>query len=192
VGTWPLAIFIVALAIVVALFVGTGIRRHRSEKLRRTFGPEYNRTVVRAGDELAAESELRERQHRREELEVHPLDPAARDSFVAAWEATQAEFARRPETAIHEADRLIQRVMRDRGYPVEDFEDRAAIVSVDHPVVVERYRRAQAIATGRLGGEEPDAETLQVAMQDYHAVFEELVFEEAEDEAASEDLEAAG
>jgi hypothetical protein len=192
VGTWPLAIFVAALIVVVGLFVGTAIRRHRSEKLRRTFGPEYNRTVVRAGDELAAESELRERQQRREEIEVHPLDPAERQRFVDAWEAAQAAFAERPETAIHEADRLIQRVMRDRGYPVEDFEDRAAIVSVDHPVVVERYRRAQAIATGRLGGEQPDAETLQVAMQDYHAVFEELVFEETPDDAPAEDLEAAG
>jgi hypothetical protein len=173
------AIFIVALVIVAALFVGTGIRRHRTEQLRKTFGPEYNRTVVRAGDELAAESELRERQHRREELDVHPLDPAARESFVAEWEATQAEFADDPAAAIHDADDLLQRVLRDRGYPVEDVEDPAAIVSVDHPIVVERYRRAQAITTASSAGE-PDIEALQVAMQDYRAVFGELVDEDFE------------
>ena len=142
VGTWLWAIFIVALIVVVGLFVATGIRRHRTEQLRRSFGPEYERTVVRAGDELAAEGELRERQARREELEVRPLDAAARKGFEDAWEETQAEFVDDPAAAIHDADRLIQRVMRDRGYPVEDFDDRAAIVSVDHPVVVERYRRA--------------------------------------------------
>lgn len=185
-GTWLWAIFIGAIIVVVALFVATAIRRHRTEQLRRSFGPEYERTVVRAGDELAAESELRERQARREELEVHPLDPGARQGFVDAWRATQAEFADDPATAIHDADRLIQRVMRDRGYPVDDFDDSAAIVSVDHPVVVERYRRAHMIAIGSADGER-DREALRVAMRDYHAVFEELV-----EDAAADDIEATG
>jgi hypothetical protein len=175
-------VFIVAIVIVVALFVGTGIRRHRTEQLRKTFGPEYNRTVVRAGDELSAESELRERQQLREELDVHPLQPGARASFVAEWDATQAEFADDPAAAIHDADRLLQRVLRDRGYPVDDVDDPAAIVSVDHPVIVERYRRAQAITLAS-SAEEPDLEALQVAMQDYHAVFDELV-EDDEPESA--------
>jgi hypothetical protein len=177
---WLLVIFITAVVIVVALVVATAIRRHRTEQLRRSFGPEYERTVVRAGDELAAESELRERQARREELEVHPLDAAARKDFVDAWQATQAEFADDPARAIHGADRLIQRVMRDRGYPVEDFDDSAAIVSVDHPVVVERYRRARMIALESADGE-PDTEALRVAMQDYGAVFTELVEDDAEE-----------
>jgi hypothetical protein len=179
-------IFIAAVVIVVALFVGTAIRRQRSERLRRTFGPEYDRTVVRAGDELAAESELRERQQRRDEIDVHPLDADAREGFAAAWATTQAEFAHDPEAAIRDADRLIQRVMRDRGYPVDDLDERTAIVSVDHPVVVERYRRAQAIATGS-ADREPDLEALRIAMQDYHAVFDELL--EAEEH---ESAEAAG
>ena len=172
------AIFIVAVVIVVALFVGTGIRRHRSEQLRRTFGPEYNRTVVRAGDELSAESELRERQQLREQIDVRPLDPAARTAYVDEWTAAQAEFADDPALAIHDADRIVQRVLRDRGYPVEDVDDPAALVSVDHPVVVERYRRAQAITLGS----DQDLEALQVAMQDYHAVFDELL---EDDEAES-------
>lgn len=177
---WLSVIFITAVIIVVALLVATAIRRHRTEQLRRSFGPEYERTVVRAGDELAAESELRERQTLREELEVHPLDPAARKGFVDAWQATQAEFADDPATAIHGADRLIQRVMRDRGYPVEDFDSSAAIVSVDHPVVVERYRRAHTIALQNSDGE-PDTDALRVAMQDYDAVFAVLVADDAED-----------
>src|ERR1700710_766320 len=146
-------VFIVAIVIVVALFVGTGIRRHRTEQLRKTFGPEYNRTVVRAGDELSAESELRERQQLREELDVPPLQPGARESFVAEWDATQAEFADDPAAAIHDADRLLQRVLRDRGYPVDDIDDPAAIVSVDHPGIVERYRRAKAITLASSTGE---------------------------------------
>ena len=172
------AIFIVAVVIVVALFVGTGIRRHRSEQLRRTFGPEYNRTVVRAGDELAAESELRERQQLREQIDVRPLDPAARTAYLGEWTAAQAEFVDDPALAIHDADRIVQRVLRDRGYPVEDVDDPAALVSVDHPVVVERYRRAQAITLGS----DRNLEALQVAMQDYHAVFDELL---EDDEAES-------
>jgi hypothetical protein len=187
VGTWLWAIFIVAIVVVVGLFVATGIRRHRTEQLRRSFGPEYERTVVRAGDELAAESELRERQARREELEVRPLDAAARKGFEDAWAETQAEFMHDPGAAIHDADRLIQRVMRDRGYPAEDFDDSAAIVSVDHPVVVERYRRAHTIAMANADGQ-PEPDALQVAMQDYRIVFEELL----EDDAAAEDVGATG
>jgi hypothetical protein len=186
VGTWLWVIFIAALVIVVALFVGTAIRRHRTEQLRRTFGPEYERTVVRAGDELAAESDLRERQQRREELDVHPLEPAQRERFEAAWQAAQAAFAEDPAAAIHDADGLIQSVLRNRGYALDDFEERAAIVSVDHPVVVERYRRAQAIVLAEAEGA-ANPEALQVAMQDYHAVFEELVADEP-----PEDIEATG
>ena len=93
---------------------------------------------------------------------------------MEAWQGTQAEFVDDPATAIDDADRLIQSVMRDRGYPVEDFDDRAAIVSVDHPVVVERYRRAHA-DRGRERRRRHDTESLRRAMQDYRALFDELV-----------------
>jgi hypothetical protein len=91
-----------------------------------------------------------------------------------AWQGTQAEFVDDPVVAISDADRLIQSVMRDRGYPVEDFDSRAALVSVDHPRVVERYRRAHTIAIANAAGD-TDTEELRIAMQDYRALFEELV-----------------
>ena len=111
--------------------------------------------------------------------QLRPLAPLARKGFMDAWKGTQAEFVDDPAVAVSDADRLIQSVMRDRGYPVEDFDDRAAIVSVDHPEVVERYRRAHAIAVANAGGDS-GTEDLRIAMQDYRALFVELVEETAD------------
>jgi hypothetical protein len=171
-GLW--VVIVIAIAIVAILILATAIRSRRTERLREGFGPEYDRAVGRAGDRQAAESELRDRQARHDELELRPLAPLARKGFMDAWQGTQAEFVDDPAVAISDADRLIQSVMRDRGYPVEDFDDRAALVSVDHPVVVERYRRAHAIAVANSQGGS-DTEDLRIAMQDYRALFEELV-----------------
>jgi hypothetical protein len=173
-STWLWVVLVIAVAVVAVLILATAIRSRRTERLKEGFGPEYERTVNRAGDREAAESELRDRQARHDELELRPLAPLARKGFMDAWQGTQAEFVDDPAVAISDADRLIQSVMRDRGYPVEDFDDRAALVSVDHPVVVERYRRAHAIAVANAGGE-TDTEDLRIAMQDYRALFEELV-----------------
>jgi len=176
VSTWLWIIFVVAVVVIAVLVLSAAIQRRRTERLRDGFGPEYDRTVDRAGGRGAAEAELRERQHRREELELRPLAPLARKGFLDAWQGTQAEFVDDPAVAISDADRLIQNVMRDRGYPVEDFEERAALVSVDHPEVVERYRRAHSIAVANAdGGSDTDTEDLRIAMQDYRALFVELV-----------------
>ena len=171
-GLW-IVIVIVAIALI-ALVALAVRRRRRVEELRQGFGPEYERTVERTGDERQAQADLLERQRRHDELELRPLDPHARKRFVDAWQVTQAEFVDDPEAAIQDADDLIQNVMRDRGYPVEDFDDRAAIISVDHPVVVERYRRAHSIAVANADGER-DTEALRRAMHDYRALFDELV-----------------
>ena len=147
-ATW-LSVIIVVAAIVVAIgILSSVIRRRRTEGLRIDFGPEYERTVDRSGDRAAAEADLRERRRRREELELRPLEPMVRQGYMDAWKGTQAEFVDDPASAVVDADNLIQDVMRTRGYPVEDFDDRASLVSVDHPVVVERYRRAHAIIEG--------------------------------------------
>jgi hypothetical protein len=174
VSTWLWIVVVVAVVVVAVAILSSVIRRRRSEILRTGFGPEYDRTVERAGGRSAAEADLRDRQRRHDELELRPLAPLARKGFIEAWRGTQAEFVDDPQTAINDADDLIQSVMRDRGYPVDDFEDRAAIVSVDHPVVVERYRRAHAIAVANADGAS-DTESLRRAMQDYRALFEELV-----------------
>lgn len=178
-STWLWAVLAVAVAILVVLIVVTTIRSRRSDRLREGFGPEYERTITRAGDREAGEAELRARQARHDELELRPLAPLARKGFLDAWQGAQAEFVDDPVIAVSDADRLIQNVMRDRGYPVEDFDDRAALVSVDHPDVVERYRRAHAIAVANADGD-TGTEDLRIAMQDYRALFEELVGETAD------------
>lgn len=178
-STWLWIVVVVAVVVIVVLIMSAAIRSRRSERLREGFGPEYDRTLDRTGDRGAAETDLRERQARREELELRPLDPLARKGFMDAWQGTQAEFVDDPAVAISDADRLIQNVMRDRGYPVEDFDDRAALVSVDHPRVVERYRRAHTIAVSNADGD-TSTEDLRIAMQDYRALFVELVEETAD------------
>jgi hypothetical protein len=183
VSTWLWVIIIVALIVVAIAITAAAIRRRRSQILQTGFGPEYDRTVERAGGQAAAEADLRDRQRRHDELELRPLDATARQGFMEAWQGTQAEFVDDPSNAIDDADRLIQSVMRDRGYPVEDFEERAAIVSVDHPIVVERYRRAHAIAAANADGS-TTTESLRRAMQDYRALFVELVEDTADAHAA--------
>jgi hypothetical protein len=173
-SAWLWALLVIAVVIIVALIISTAMRTRRSDRLREGFGPEYERAVAQAGDRQVAEAELRDRQERHDALELRPLAPLARKGFMDAWQGAQAEFVDDPAIAISDADRLIQSVMRDRGYPVEDFDDRAAIVSVDHPIVVERYRRAHAIAVANAAGDS-DTEELRIAMQDYRALFEELV-----------------
>jgi hypothetical protein len=170
-------LWIVLILVVLAVAVGAvtaSIRRRRSQILQEGFGPEYELTLHRAGNQARAEAELRDRRRRRAELELRPLAPIARRGYLEAWQGAQAEFVDDPATAIDDADRLIQSVMRDRGYPVEDFDDRASIISVDHPVVVERYRRAHAVTVANADGD-ATTESLRRAMQDYRALFVELV-----------------
>jgi hypothetical protein len=179
VSTWPWIVIVIGALVLAALIATASVRGRRTEELQHDFGPEYDRAVDRAGDQSAAESDLRDRQRRHDELELRPLEPFARKGFMDAWQGTQAEFVDNPAAAIDDADRLIQSVMRDRGYPVEDFEDRASIVSVDHPVVVERYRRAHAVATANTDGS-TETEHLRQAMQDFRALFVELVGDNVE------------
>jgi len=171
--TGPLVaiLIVLALLVVLALFAG---RRRRSRKLREQFGPEYDRTVAEAGDRKEAESRLQERTARRQQLDIVPLDPADRVRYLESWRQTQARFVDEPAEATREADRLITAVMRDRGYPIDDFEQRAADVSVDHPQVVDDYRAAQAIAAANERSE-ASTEDLRQALVHYRSLFEELL-----------------
>ncbi len=174
VSTWIWVALAVVVIVIAVGAVSSAVRRRRSHILQAGFGPEYDRTIERTGDQSAAEADLRDRQRRHDELELRPLAPVARKGYMDAWQGTQAEFVDDPGSAVDDADRLIQSVMRDRGYPVEDFDDRASLVSVDHPIVVERYRRAHAIAVESASGD-ATTESLRRAMQDYRALFVELV-----------------
>jgi hypothetical protein len=175
-----LLIVVIVLIVLGALLVSR--RRQRSQQLRERFGPEYERTVDEAGDRRAAEKELAERQERRSKLHIVPLAPDARARYRQAWTAAQAKFVDNPAAATREADLLVTSVMRDRGYPMEDFEQRAADVSVDHPEVVEHYRAAHAISKANDNGA-ATTEDLRQALTHYRALFQELLDEEQSDVA---------
>jgi hypothetical protein len=165
---WVLiALVVVLLAIVGALLY----QRRRSAQLQRGFGPEYDRAVERHGDQRAAESELLERRERRRRFDIKPLSAVARDRYAERWRTVQSQFVDQPASALDDADALLAEVMRDRGYPVEDFDQRADDVSVDHPTVVEHYRQAHAIRSRSRAS----TEDLREALLHYRALFAELL-----------------
>jgi hypothetical protein len=174
---------VIVLLALLAFFAG---RQRRSRKLQETFGPEYDRTVSETGDRRAAEAELVERTGRREGFDIVPLEPEARARYVEAWRNTQAQFVDEPAEATREADRLITSVMRDRGYPVDDFEQRAADLSVDHPQVVDDYRAAHAIAAAN-DRSEASTEDLRQALVHYRSLFEDLLEDRPGDHAPTEE-----
>ncbi len=164
---------VVAIVIIVAI-VALLTRRRNSARLRSRFGSEYERTLEEAGGQRKAEQELRERQKRVSSFELTPLTVASRDSFIARWRDIQAEFVDQPKTALDKADNLLTEVMRARGYPVEDFEQRSSDLSVDHPEVVQNYRAGRDIALRQQRGD-AGTEDLRQAMIHYRALFDELV-----------------
>lgn len=164
-----LAIVIVLLA---AAVVWLSIRRTRH--LRARFGPEYQRTVAEKGGRLKAERDLERREKRVERLEIRALSPAARDRFMESWRQDQARFVDDPRGAVLEADRLVQDVMRERGYPAGVFEQRADDISVDHPRLAQNYRAAREIVLRHQSGN-ATTEDLRRALVHYRALFEELL-----------------
>ena len=173
-ATWVWIVIAIAAVVVLALIVWSAFRTRRTKTLKEGFGPEYERTVADAPSKREAEADLLERRERREELDIRPLDAGARERYAEEWQATQARFVDDPGGAITEADVLIQRVMRERGYPVEDFEQRAADVSVDHPEVVNNYRAAHGISIAHERGK-ASTEDLRQALIHYRSLFDELL-----------------
>jgi hypothetical protein len=172
--TWVWIVIVVAALVVLAVVAWRMTTARRTSALKGTFGSEYDRTIEDAPSRREAEAELRERQERRESFDIKPLAPGARDRYARSWEQTQARFVDDPEGAVGEADQLIQAVMRERGYPVDDFDHRAADLSVDHPDLVENYRAAHAIARKHVHGE-ADTEELRQALVHYRSLFDELL-----------------
>ena len=171
-------ITVVAVVAAVASIVWLLSKQRKREALQGRFGPEYDRTVRERDSRRAAESELQDRERRREELDIRPLAPLARARYADEWGGVQAKFVDDPNTAVLDANGLVLRVMGDRGYPTEEFEQRAADISVDHPGVVENYRAAYRIVV--LDGDgRADTEDLRQAMVHYRSLFEELLGEEA-------------
>ncbi len=167
-------VVVVVLLIAIGLAAWMLMQRRRSEELRERFGPEYTRAVEELGDERRAEAELAAREKRVEHFDIRPLIPQEHERFAQAWRSTQARFVDDPTAAIKEADRLVADLMRTRGYPTGDFEQRAADISVDHPAVVENYRAARNIAIANERGE-ASTEDLRKAMVHYRALFADLL-----------------
>jgi hypothetical protein len=180
--TW-VWIVIAAAAVVVIAVVWAATRARRTRSLQGRFGGEYDRTIEHAGGRREAERELTDRERRHEELDLRPLTPEARDRYVRDWQVTQSRFVDDPSGAVAEADALVQRVMKERGYPTDDFEQRAADISVEHPDLVEKYRTAHGVAQA---SERGDASTddLRHSVRHYRSLFEELLVTSDERERA--------
>lgn len=167
-----LIVIVLIIAIGVALFVWQ--RKKTTTKLRQHFGSEYDRTVLEQGSAHKAEAKLEARESRVEHLKIRDLGATERERFLADWQSVQSRFVDHPKGAVTEADELVASLMQARGYPVADFEQRAADISVNHPRVVEHYRAAHAVAT-RLSTDEPTTEDLRAAMIQYRTLFDELL-----------------
>jgi hypothetical protein len=165
-----------AVLVVAAIVAWFSLRKRRTEKLRAQFGAEYDRAVKEDGGRRHAEAGLKERTARVESLNIRQLSPGDRTRFVESWSRVQARFVDGPGGAVTEADQLLRDVMSTRGYPVSDFEQRAADISVDHPLVMENYRTAHAIAVRQTQGQ-ANTEDLRQAMIHYRTLFDELVGE---------------
>jgi len=171
-----IAIIVAAIVIVLGAVVVLFLQRRRTERLRSRFGPEYERAVAEGGDRRRAEANLAERAERVEKFHLRPLASADRARFTETWSRVQAHFVDAPAGAVAEADQLLGDVMATCGYPMGDFEQRAADISVDHPVVTQNYRAAHDIAIRQARGQ-ASTEDLRRAMIHYRALFEDLVGE---------------
>jgi hypothetical protein len=162
--------------LIIALLGWLYLRKRRSTTagLRKKFGSEYERAVLVHGSERKAEARLTDREKRVDSLNLRDLGPAEQERFSKRWESVQTRFIDSPKGAVTEADDLVSSLMKTRGYPISDFDQRAADISVDHPRVVENYRSAHEIAL-RVGKDEATTEELRTAMIHYRSLFEELV-----------------
>ena len=187
---WVWVLIAIAAVLVVAALIRQAMARQRTSRLKGQFGPEYDRTVETTDSRRKAESELAAREERREQLTIRPLSPTTRARYLQSWRSVQAQFVDDPATAVASADSLIQSVMLERGYPVEDFDQRAADVSVDHPHVVENYREGHRLAQRGQDGDNA-TEDLRQAMRLYRALFDELLDGDGDEPGVEDDSRTA-
>jgi hypothetical protein len=171
-----IAILLVVLVAVILIAAVSFLlaRKKRSQRLRERFGPEYDRVVKKEGEVRRAEGVLEIRAKRRDKLEIRQLSSSMRADFNDRWRTVQSQFVDDPKGSVSRADQLVNEVMKARGYPMADFEQRAADISVDYPAVVENYRAAHDIALRHNRGQ-ASTEDLRKAMVYYRNLFEELL-----------------
>ncbi|WP_343346897.1 hypothetical protein WJT74_03435 [Sphingomicrobium sp. XHP0239] len=179
-----IVILIIVALVVVGLFV-LNMRKQHTDKLRDQFGEEYDRTVDRSDSRHAAEQSLEERQQRVEKYDIRPLTMAQRDRYVGTWDDVQKEFVDHPDNAMNRAHTLIDDVMRDKGYPIDDFEHQYEDLSVNHPVVVKEYRAGHDIVSRHQDGD-ATTEEMRRGMIHYRTLFDELM-RDADDGSANRD-----
>jgi hypothetical protein len=184
-NTTTLILVAVGFLVIGGLLAMAVTRFQRSRRLRERFGPEYERVINEAGDKRKAESELEARLAHVEALDIRPLTAEEINRFSLDWQSTQAEFVDEPLDAVRKADQLIREVMKNRGYPVEDFEQRAADISVDYPDLVTDYRGLHMIAI-KEADDEVSTEEMRQAMVHGRALFEELVRKETPETATTQ------
>lgn len=169
---WVVIAVVVVALVAAAILAGT---QQRSRRLRGTFGSEYDRTVeAQGGNRMAAERELSGRMNRRKKLQIVPLSEQSRQQYLMEWQRVQAQFVDAPTESVAGADALVRRAMRERGYPMGDFEQQAADISVDHPDVVEHYRAAHGVSRATARGN-ASTEDQRQAMVQYRSLFGELL-----------------
>lgn len=164
---------IVIVLVVIALVLIVGIQQTRRRRLRERFGPEYERRVEDRGDRREAERQMHDLAAERDKLDIRPLDPAARQRYEAAWNQVQGQFVDQPQMALESANVLVGQVMRDRGYPVDDFDSRAELMAVDHPTVVSHYRGAHEVQMHN--ADDVTTEDQRIALVHYGELFAELL-----------------
>jgi hypothetical protein len=182
---WAWILIVIGAVVVIGLIAWTVWTKRRSARLREQFGPEYERALTEQGNRRQAESDLAARRKRRDELDIRPLEASARRRYMERWREVQIRFVDTPAQAVAEGDGLVTEVMRERGYPVEDFEERASIISVDHPNIVHEYRAAHGISLANDNGR-ASTEDLREAMLHYRSLFDELLEVGQVDEDAPE------
>src|SRR5687768_5639861 len=148
----------------------------KRDELRERFGPEYDRAVQEHGSEKEAATRLGDVAQTRDKLEIRELSPEQRDRYASDWMEVQAAFVDAPDAAVRDADRLVGSVMRDRGYPVDDFDTQSDMVAADHPTIAQNYRAAHEIRMRTdEGGDGFDTEDLRQAFVHYRLLFAELL-----------------
>jgi hypothetical protein len=173
-------IVIIVVLVIIALLAGAFLARKRQEERRRAelqerFGPEYTRAVDESGSQREAERHLAEVAHKRDKLEIRDLSAAERGRYTDEWDVVQSRFVDEPAAAVDSAESLIHRVMRERGYPVEDFDEQADLVAADHPGVVSEYRAAHEAHQRHRSSGSLDTEDLRQAFVHYRTLFGSLV-----------------
>jgi hypothetical protein len=172
--SWGWILIVIVIVVVVALIAMSMMRRRRTTMLRDRFGPEYDRTVQQSEGQRAAEADLLERQKERDRLEIRPLAEPTRARFTYEWNELQERFVDQPSNAVLAADGLVYRVMTARGYPMDNFDAQAKLISVDHPGVVENYRFAHAVYERAHAGS-ANTEELREAFLHYRSLFDDLL-----------------